>query len=67
LIVGGTPVDEVARSAFAMVPEGLRRLGKPDVEVNVLGRNRDLKKWIRRSVSLHPNSTSAAFEFDADV
>jgi hypothetical protein len=50
-IVNGTPVEEVARSAFAMVPEGLIRLGKLDVEVNVLGRNRDLKKWIRISSS----------------
>jgi hypothetical protein len=44
LIVSGTPVDDVARSAFAIVPEGLRRLGKPDMRVNVLGRNRDLRK-----------------------
>jgi len=46
-IVDGTPVDEVARSAFAKVQERLRRLGKPDVGANVLGRNRDLRKWIR--------------------
>jgi hypothetical protein len=46
-IVDGTPVKEVALTAFAMVPEGLRRLGKPDKGVNVLGRNRDLKRWIR--------------------
>ena len=47
LIVDGTPVKEVAQSAFLMVPDGLRRLGKPDVGVNVLGRNRNLKRWIR--------------------
>jgi hypothetical protein len=46
-IVDGTPVEEVARSAFAKVQESLRRLGKPDVGANVLGRNKDLKKWIR--------------------
>jgi hypothetical protein len=46
-IVDGTPVEEVARSAFAKVQESLRRLGKPDVGANVLGRNRDLRKWIR--------------------
>ncbi len=46
-IVGGTPVDEVARSAFAKVQESLERLGKPDVGANVLGRNKDLRKWIR--------------------
>jgi hypothetical protein len=47
LIVHGTPVEEVARSAFAEVQESLRRLGKPDVGANVLGRNRELRKWIR--------------------
>jgi len=46
-IVDGTPVEEVARSAFAKVQECLERLGKPDVGANVLGRNRDLRKWIR--------------------
>jgi hypothetical protein len=46
-IVDGTPVEEVARSAFAEVQESLKRLGKPDVGANVLGRNRDLRKWIR--------------------
>jgi hypothetical protein len=46
-IVDGTPVEEVARSAFAKVQESLGRLGKPDVGANVLGRNRDLRKWIR--------------------
>jgi len=46
-IVDGTPVDEVARSAFAKVQESLGRLGKPNVGANVLGRNRDLRKWIR--------------------
>jgi hypothetical protein len=46
-IVDGTPVDEVARSAFARVQESLGRLGKPDVGANVLGRNRELRKWIR--------------------
>jgi hypothetical protein len=45
-IVDGTPVKEVARSAFAKVQESLGRLGKPDVGANVLGRNRELKKWI---------------------
>ena len=46
LIVDCTPVDEVARYAFAKVRESLGRLGRPDVLANVLGRNRDLKKWI---------------------
>jgi hypothetical protein len=46
-IVDGTPVEEVARSAFAEVQESLKRLGKPDVGANVLGRNRELRKWIR--------------------
>jgi len=46
-IVNGTPVDEVARSAFAKVQEGLGRLGKPDVGAKVLGRSRDLREWIR--------------------
>jgi hypothetical protein len=46
-IVDGTPVEEVARSAFAKVQESLGRLGKPDVGANVLGRNRDLREWIR--------------------
>jgi hypothetical protein len=46
LIVDGTPVDEVARYAFAKVRENLGRLGRPDVLANVLGRNRDLKRWI---------------------
>ena len=45
-IVDGVPVDEVARSAFARVQEGLRRLGKPDVGAKVLGRSRDLREWI---------------------
>ena len=45
-IVDGAPVDEVARSAFARVQEGLRRLGKPDVGAKVLGRSRDLREWI---------------------
>jgi hypothetical protein len=45
-IVDGEPVHEVARSAFAEVQESLRRLGKPNVGANVLGRNRDLRKWI---------------------
>jgi len=46
LIVDGTPVEEVARTAFAKVQESLGRLGKPGVGANVLGRNRDLRKWI---------------------
>jgi hypothetical protein len=46
-IVDGMPVEEVARSAFTKVQESLGRLGKPDVGANVLGRNRDLRKWIR--------------------
>jgi len=50
-IVDGTPVDEVARSAFAEVQESLERLGKPGVEANVLGRNKDLRKWIRIPLS----------------
>ena len=45
-IVDGTPVEEVARSAFARVQESLGRLGKPGVGANVLGRNKDLRKWI---------------------
>ena len=45
-IVDGAPVDEVARSAFAKVQEGLVRLGKPDVGAKVLGRSRDLRVWI---------------------
>jgi hypothetical protein len=50
-IVDGTPVEEVARSAFARVQEGLGRLGKPGVEANVLGRNKDLRRWIRIPLS----------------
>ena len=45
-IIRGSPVDEVARSAFAKAQEGLGRLGKPDVGAKVLGRSRDLRKWI---------------------
>ena len=45
-IVDGAPVDKVARSAFAKVQEGLRRLGKPEVGAKVLGRSRDLREWI---------------------
>lgn len=45
-IVGGAPVEEVARSAFVKVQESLERLGKPDMGANVLGRNRALRKWI---------------------
>ena len=45
-IVNGTPIEEVARSAFAKAQEGLGRLGKPDVGAKVLGRSRDLRKWI---------------------
>src|SRR6266852_1240916 len=46
-ILAGEPVEEVAQRAFAKVQEGLRRLGKPDVGTNVLGRNKDLREWIR--------------------
>jgi hypothetical protein len=46
LIRDGTPVEEVARYAFAKVQEGLRRLGKPEAEASVLGRNMDLQEWI---------------------
>lgn len=53
-ILDGTPVEEVARSAFAKVQESLRGLGKPDVVASVFGRNRDLKKWIR-ILSSEPN------------
>ena len=43
-LVDGTPVDEVARSAFAKAQEGLVRPGKPDVGAKVLGRRRDLRQ-----------------------
>ena len=43
-VVDGTPVEEVARSAFAKVQECLGGLGI--VGTKVLGRNRDLRKWI---------------------
>jgi hypothetical protein len=46
-IVDGKPVEEVARSAFAKVQESLGRLGKPGVGANVLGRNKELRMWIR--------------------
>lgn len=45
-IIDGTPVEEVARSAFETVQEGLGIAEKPNLMVNVLGRNRDLKEWI---------------------
>ena len=45
-IADGAPVDVVAQTAFAMVLESLERLGRPDLGANVLGRNRDLRKWI---------------------
>ena len=48
-ILDGKPVEEVAQYAFTKVLEGLERLGKPDVGANVLGRNRELKKWIPTS------------------
>ncbi len=44
MILDGTPVDDVARSAFRKVQESLERLSK---RANVLGRNRDLRTWIR--------------------
>jgi hypothetical protein len=62
LIVDGTPVDEVARYAFTKVRESLGRMGRPDVLANVLGRNRDLKKWI--CISSHPNSANTSFDTD---
>jgi hypothetical protein len=43
-IIDGTPVDEVARSAFAKAQETLGRLGKAGADV--LGRNRDLREWV---------------------
>jgi uncharacterized C2H2 Zn-finger protein len=60
-VVDGTPVDEVAWSAFIKAQEGLKILGKLDVRVNVLGRNKNLSKWIRIH---HPNSTCTAFDTD---
>ena len=62
LIVDGTPVDEVARSAFTKIRECLERLERPDVLANVLGRNRDLKKWI--GASSHSHSTNTSFDTD---
>lgn len=50
-IIDGTPVEQVAQSAYEKAQENLRRLGKPDVGMNVLGRNRDLRKWIRIPLS----------------
>jgi len=44
MILDGTPVDDVARSAFRKVQESLERLGK---RANVSDRNRDLRTWIR--------------------
>ena len=45
-ILKGRPVDEVARSAFAKVQESLGILRKLDIEAKVLGRSKNLKKWI---------------------
>ena len=44
MILDGTPVVDVARSAFKKVQESLERLGK---RANVSDRNRDLRTWIR--------------------
>jgi len=55
-IVKGTPVDAVARSAFAKVQESLGRLGKPELGANVLGRSGDLRKWISSQL-LHSTLT----------
>jgi hypothetical protein len=46
LIVDGTRVDEVARSAFAKAQECLGRLGKQYVGAEVLGRKRNLRRWV---------------------
>ena len=46
-IVNGTPVEEVVLSALPKVQEGLRRLDKLDVGMNVLGRSSDLKRLFR--------------------
>jgi len=46
MILDGTPVDEVARSAFSQAQECLRELGKPNKIDDVLGRNETLRKWI---------------------
>ncbi len=43
MILGGTPVNEVARFVFTGVQESLEILGKTP---NVLGRNHDLMAWI---------------------
>jgi hypothetical protein len=51
LIVEGTPVDEVALHAFAKVQENLGTLRRPDLGASVLGRNKELRKWIRISSS----------------
>ncbi len=56
MILEGTPVDEVARSAYTKVKESLERLGKADTRANVLGRNRDLRMWIRAASALIPPS-----------
>lgn len=45
-ILEGTPVDDVARSAFAEAQERLGKLKKTEMGANVLGRNRDLKGWV---------------------
>jgi hypothetical protein len=48
-ILGGTPVEQMARSAFTKAKEGLKGLGKPDAVAKVLGRNKDLRKWVLTS------------------
>ena len=58
-ILGGTPVDEVARSAFTKVYENSEKLvaaGK--VGANVLGRSRDLRMWIHNPSAVTSTSLS---------
>jgi hypothetical protein len=50
-ILHGTPVDEVARSAFAKTQERLGSIGKLELGANVLGRNRELRGWVNISSS----------------
>jgi hypothetical protein len=62
LILNGTPVDEVAQSAFAGAQERLGGLGKLDVGANVLGRNRDLRDRVHVP---SPNSAGTLFDTDS--
>jgi hypothetical protein len=48
-ILSGTPIEQMARSAYTKAKEGLNGLGKPDAVANVLGRNKVLKKWVKIS------------------